>query len=105
MSLGQGEIWWAQVPDDKIRPVVILTRARVAARLHSLVVAPVTSVARGIPTEVAIGHTEGVRDGSVVNLDNVMLLHRSALGRKCGEVDPGRWPEFCRAVHKMMGCA
>lgn len=30
MSLGHGDIWWADVPGDKIRPVVILTRSRVA---------------------------------------------------------------------------
>lgn len=105
MSLGHGEIWWADIPGDKIRPVVILTRARVAARLHTVVVAPVTSVARSIPTEVGLGAPEGVRDGSVANLDNTMLLHRSSLGRKCGNVDPTRWPEFCRAMRKMMACA
>jgi mRNA interferase MazF len=105
MSLGHGEIWWAEIPGDKIRPVVILTRARVASRLHTVVVAPVTSVARGIPTEVALGAAEGVRDGSVANLDNTMLLHRSALGRKCGGVGPTRWPELCQAMRKMMACA
>ncbi len=105
MSLGHGEIWWANVPGDKIRPVVILTRSRVAARLPAVVVAPVTSVPRGIPTEVVLGRAEGVRDGSVANMDNAMLLHRTSLGRKCGEVDRSRWPEFCLAVHKMMGCA
>ena len=102
---GHGEIWWAQVPNDKIRPVVVLTRSRVAARLHAVVVAPVTSTARGIATEVALGPAEGVKDGSVANLDNTMLLGQSAFGRKCGQIEPGRWPEFCRAMHKMMGCA
>ena len=104
MAEGNGEIWWAEVPNDKIRPVVVLTRLRVVSRLHSIVVAPVTSTARGLATEVAIGLVEGVRNGSVVSLDNTMLLHRSALGRKCGQVDAARWPEFCRAMHRMMGC-
>ena len=103
--MGNGEIWWADVPNDKIRPVIVLTRSRVAARLHSVVVAPITSTARGLATEVFVGAGEGVRDGSVANFDNTMLLHRSALGRKCGQVDASRWPEFCRAMHKMMGCA
>lgn len=103
MAVGNGEIWWADVPNDKIRPVVVLTRTRVASRLHSVVVAPVTSTARGLATEVAVGSAEGVRNGSVASLDNTMLLHRSALGRKCGQVDAARWPEFCRAMHKMMG--
>ncbi len=105
MSLGHGEIWWAQLDGDKIRPVVILTRSRVAARLHAVVVAPVTSTVRGLPTEVALGSDEGVKDGSVANLDNTLLLRRSSLGRRCGQVDLQRWPEFCRAMHKMMGCS
>ncbi len=102
--MGNGEVWWADVPSDKIRPVLVLTRSRVAHRLHCVVVAPITSTARGLATEVAVGSSEGVRDGSVANLDNTMLLHRSALGRKCGQVDEARWPELCRAMHKMMGC-
>ena len=102
--MNSGEIWWADVPNDKIRPVVILTRSRMAARLHSVVVAPVTSTVRGIATEVLVGRAEGVKDGSAANLDNTMMLRRSAFGRKCGEVDAARWPEFCRAAHKMMGC-
>ena len=103
--MGNGEVWWADVPNDKIRPVVVLTRSRVTDRLHSIVVAPIASTARGLATEVAVGSAEGVRDGSVANLDNTMLLHRSALGRRCGQIDASRWPEFCRAMHKMMGCA
>jgi mRNA interferase MazF len=103
--MGNGEIWWADVPNDKIRPVLVLTRSRVAGRLHSVVVAPITSTARGLATEVSVGVDEGVRDGSVVNFDNTMLLHRSALGQKCGQVNSLKWPVFCRALHKMMGCA
>ena len=102
--MGNGEVWWAEVPNDKIRPVVVLTRSRVANRLHSVVVAPITSTPRGLATEVEVGSAEGVHDGSVANLDNTMLLHRSALGRKCGQVNASKWPEFCRAVHKMMDC-
>ena len=102
--MGNGEVWWAEVPNDKIRPVVVLTRSRVTDRLHSVVVAPITSTTRGLATEVAVGSTEGVRDGSIANLDNTMLLHRSALGRKCGQINASRWPEFCRAIHKMMDC-
>ena len=99
-----GEVWWADIPNDKIRPVIVLTRSRVANRLHCVVVAPVTSTFRGLATEVAVGEAEGIREGSVANLDNTMLLHRSALGRKCGQVNELRWTEFCRAMHKMMGC-
>lgn len=99
-DVGHGQVWWAEL--DKIRPVVILTRARVAPRLHTLVVAPITTTVRGIPTEVAVGEAEGVRDQSVANLDNVQLLAVDRLLRLAGVVRPSRWPEFCRAMSTMM---
>lgn len=92
------------MPGDKIRPVVVLTRRRVAARLNRVVVAPVTTTVRGIPTEVAIGAEEGVRPGSVANLDNVHLLDVDRLLRPTGRVAAERWPEFCHAVATMMAC-
>lgn len=101
-SIGHGQVWWADL--DKIRPVVILTRRRIAPRLRAVVVAPVTTTVRGIPTEVAIGTAEGVRAGSVVNLDNLQLLPVDRLVRMAGVVAGERWPEFCRATARMMAC-
>ena len=62
-AIGHAQVWWADL--DKVRPVVILTRARIASKLTRILVAPVTTVVRSIPTEVAIGSAEGVKDGSV----------------------------------------
>jgi len=100
--LGHGQVWWAEL--DEVRPVVVLTRARVAPRLRAVVVAPVTTTVRGIPTEVPIGTTEGVRDGSVVNLDNVQLLPVDRLVQQAGTIGRDRWPEVCRAAARMMAC-
>lgn len=68
-ELGHAQVWWADL--DEVRPVVVLTRARVAPRLHRVLVAPVTTTVRGLATEVTVGAAEGVRDGSVASLDNV----------------------------------
>ena len=103
-SLGHGQVWWADLDDDKIRPVVVLTRAVVAPRLRRVVVAPVTSTVRGIATEVPMGRADGVRDGSVANLDNVQLLDVDRLLRQAGSVAVERWPLFCAAMHRVMGC-
>lgn len=103
-GIGHGQVWWADMPGEKIRPVVVLTRASVAERLSRVVVAPVTSTVRGIATEVPLGSAEGVEDGCVANLDNVQLLSTSRLLRRAGRVDGLRWPEFCRAAARMMAC-
>jgi len=48
-------VWWADVPGDKRRPVLVLTRQRFIPRLHAVLVAPVTTTVRSIPTEVELG--------------------------------------------------
>lgn len=101
-GLGHGQVWWADL--DKIRPVVVLTRARVAPRLTRVLVAPVTTTVRDLATEVTIGTTEGVREGSVANLDNAQLVPVDVLLRRAGTITSRRWPEFCRAMAKVMGC-
>jgi mRNA interferase MazF len=101
-GLGHGQVWWADI--DEIRPVVVLTRARVAPRLHRILVAPITSTMRGIPTEVALGAGEGVADGSVANLDNIQLVAVDRLLRQAGLVSTERWAEFCTAMLKVMAC-
>ncbi len=100
--LGHGQLWWADL--DKVRPVVVLTRQRVASRLARVLVAPITTTVRGIATEVPLGSAEGVRDGSVANLDNVQLVPVGCLLRRAGSVPPERWPEFCAAMSKVMAC-
>lgn len=101
-GLGQRQIWWADL--DTVRPVVILTRSSVADRLTRVLVAPITSTVRGIATEVPLGRAEGVRPGSVANLDNVQLLHVDRLLERAGLIDDTRWPEFCAATRKVIAC-
>jgi mRNA interferase MazF len=101
-ALRHGQVGWADL--DKIRPVVVLTRARVEPRLRRVLVAPVTTTARGIATEVRLGHEAGVRDGSVANLDNIQLVPVECLLRPTGRVAAETWPRFCRAMAAVMGC-
>ncbi len=102
IDLGHGDVWWADL--DKVRPVVLLTRRRVAPLLTRVLVAPVTTTVRGLATEVALGSPEGLKPGCVASLDNVQLIPVSALLRRAGVVAPGRWPEFCSAMASVMGC-
>lgn len=101
-GLGHGQIWWADL--DKIRPVLILTRARIAPHLTRVVVAPITSIARGLSTEVVLGPAEGVAEGSIANFDNLQLVPVSNLLRKAGQVADDRWSECCAAATSMMAC-
>lgn len=103
-GLSHGQVWWAEAADGKVRPVVVLTRGAVAPLLTRVLVAPVTTTRRGILTEVGLGTEEGVRGGSVANLDNAQLLDSDRLLRRAGSVSPVRWPEFCRAMARVLAC-
>ncbi|MGH9000990.1 MAG: type II toxin-antitoxin system PemK/MazF family toxin [Acidimicrobiia bacterium] len=100
--VGHAQVWWADL--DKVRPVVILTRANVAPRLQRLLAAPVTTTVRGLSTEVRLGPEEGLAEGSVASLDNVQLIPASLLLRRAGVIEPGRWEEFCAAMSRVMAC-
>lgn len=101
-GLGHGQVWWADL--DKVRPVLVLTRRSVAPQLTRVLVAPVTTSVRHIPSEVGLGAREGVADGSVASMDNVELLPVGHLLRRAGTVHPDRWREVCDAMAHTIGC-
>jgi len=84
----RGEVWFAEVPGDKRRPVLVLTRDPLGQLLHSVICAPITSTVRGLATEVALGTEAGLLEESVANFDNALLLDRARLVRRLGRVPP-----------------
>lgn len=102
--VGHGQIWWADLERDKVRPVLILTRGWVAPRLSRVLVAPITTRVRGIHCEVLFGQGEGVEDGSAANLDNVQLVDRRELLGLAGRIRPERWSEVCAAMAHVIAC-
>jgi mRNA interferase MazF len=102
-GLGHGQVWWADLEDAGIRPVLALTRRTVAPQLTRILVAPVTTTVRGIPSEVPVGPAEGLAP-SVASLDNVQLLSVDRLLRRAGSLAPARWPEVCDAMAHTIGC-
>src|ERR671936_252082 len=75
----RGEVWFAEVPADKRRPVLILSRDPMGRVLHSVICAPITSRRRGLATEVVVGTEAGLAHESVANFDNTFLLARRRL--------------------------
>lgn len=100
----RGEIWWADVPGDKTRPVLILTRERFIVRLHSILVAPVTTRVRGIPTEVDLAVEDGLPRACAVNFDNVFTLRRDRLREVIALLSAERLDSVCRSYRFAAGC-
>jgi mRNA interferase MazF len=102
VSPRQGEIWWAEA-EDKRRPVLIVTRSEAVHVLHWLIVAPVTRTIRNIPTEIALGATEGLRGDSVASFDNLQPIRRSFLTQRAGTLTEPR-THICRALAALADC-
>jgi len=98
----QGEIWWAEA-EDKRRPVLIVSRSGSAAVLNRIVCAPVTRSIRGIPTEIPLGRSEGLKSDCVASFDNLQLVRRAALASRIGALNnPHRL--ICKALSAVADC-
>jgi mRNA interferase MazF len=101
----RGEVWFADVPGDKRRPVLVLTRDPMGRLLHSVICAPITSTIRGLATEVRLGRDAGLASDSVANFDNTFLLSRGRLIRRLGRAPAGVLEDACRALMTAVGCS
>ena len=69
---------------DKARPVVVLTREPVRTAMRRVTVAPITTTAKGLSTEVPVGQANGLDEPCVVSCDNIITIEKAALGRHIG---------------------
>ena len=77
----RGEIRWYRFSrPDKRRPVLVLTRDSAIEFLADVIIAPLTSTIRDIPTEVVLTHADGVPAECAVNLDHVQTVPKARLG-------------------------
>jgi mRNA interferase MazF len=91
-------IWLARL--DKTRPVVILTRDEVRAVRQLVTVAPITSSARGLRSEVVVGRRNGLDHDSVINLDSIVTVPRDLLVRPIGMLLEDQEHDLTRAFHE-----
>ena len=84
---------------DKARPVLVLTRELVRPHLTRVTVAPITTNARGLSTEVPVGAANGLDAGGVVSCDNIVTVPVAALGRQIGALLPAQERGLTEAIH------
>ncbi len=100
----RGEVWFADVPGDKRRPVLVLTRDPMGRLLHSVICAPITTKERGLATEVELDEATGLAQASVANFDNTLLLARGHLVRRLGRASDATMRGACQALAVATGC-
>jgi mRNA interferase MazF len=102
--VAQAEIWLMETPNLKRRPVLIVSRDEVIPVLNNVVVAPVTSTVRDIPTCIRLGPDEGIDHDSVASFDNLAAVPKSALTVRLGQLGVAGRGRICAALAALADC-
>jgi mRNA interferase MazF len=102
--VAQAELWLVETPNSKRRPVLVVTRDEVIPVLNNVVVAPLTSTIRDIPTCVPVGPDEGIDHDSVATFDNLAVVPKSVLTVRLGALGVGGRRQICEALDAVANC-
>ena len=102
--VAQAELWLMETPNQKRRPVLIVSRDEVIPALNNLIVAPVTSTIRSIPTCIPVGVDQGIDHESVASFDNLAAVPKSVLTTRLGQLGVGGRQQICAALDAMANC-
>ncbi len=93
-----------ETPNQKRRPVLVISRDEAIPVLNNVVVAPVTSTIRNIPTCIPVGAGEGIDHDSVATFDNLAAVPKSVLTTRLGSLGVDGRLQICRALQAMANC-
>ena len=102
--VAQGELWLMETPNEKRRPVLVVSRDEVIPVLNNVVVAPVTSTIRNIPTCIPVGPDHGIDHESVAAFDNLAVVPKSVLTARLGSLGLAGRRQICTALEAMANC-
>ena len=99
----QADIWWAE-SETMRRPVLVVTRDSAIPVLTAIVVAPITSTVRGIPTEIPLGPEQGLPRSCAASFDNLLPVRKSWLTQRIGALEHRSY-EICDAMAALTDCS
>jgi mRNA interferase MazF len=100
----RGEIWWAELgPPAGRRPVVLLSRDEAYAIRSLVIVAPITTRIRHVPSEVLLGPSDGVPRSCVANLDTITTIPQDCLHNRLIALSTQKLKEVEAAIHFALG--
>jgi mRNA interferase MazF len=100
----RGEIWWADLePPAGKRPVLLLSRDEAYTVRSLVIVAPVTTRVRSIPTEVSLTVEDGMPQACVVNLDIITTIPKDCLRSRLATLNHRKLKEIETAVRFALG--
>jgi mRNA interferase MazF len=93
-----------ETPNQKRRPVLVVSRDEAIPVLNNVVVAPITSTVRDIPTCIRLGPGEGIDRDSVATFDNLAAVPKSVLTTRLGYLGLGGRRQICMALDALANC-
>jgi len=100
------EVWWCELPEIPRRPVVVLSRDAAIAGRRRVVVAPCTTVVRGLPSEVSLDpDADPVPRSCVASLDSLESVAVGLLTHRIGQLSSTRMDAVCAALAVATDCA
>jgi mRNA interferase MazF len=102
--VAQAELWLMEPPNQKRRPVLVVSRDDVIPVLNNVVVAPITSTIRDIPTCIPVGPAEGIDHDSVATFDNLAAVPKSVLTTRLGALGVDGRRRICDALDAVADC-
>ena len=91
-------------PNGKRRPVLIVSRDASIPVLNNVVVAPITSTIRRIPTNISVGAEEGINHESVATFDNLSTVPKTTLTQRLGSLGTLGHHRICSALDALADC-
>lgn len=103
MVVARGDLWWGETPDEKGRPFLVVSRDAANEVMQRLLVAPVSTRIRDIPSELRLGTQEGLPVESVASFDNLRPFPKAMLVRRLGGLG-SRMHEICGTADATLDC-
>jgi len=89
---------------DTARPAIVMHRDFAGRSLSAILVAPLTTTIRDIPTAVRLGPDDGLDRDCVAMLDGLTLLRTDRLVQRIGLLSAERMTELCEALAIAVSC-
>ncbi|MEI2778590.1 MAG: type II toxin-antitoxin system PemK/MazF family toxin [Tetrasphaera sp.] len=106
MTPEHAEAWWCEHPEIGRRPVIVLSRSSAVSARRRAVVAPCTTVHRGLPSEVELDpKVDPVPRACVVATDSLESVPASLLLERLGRLADNRMREVCAAIAVSLDCS